>query len=105
METAAAALCGRHDFAAFSTGKRKGKSTERTMRRVEITRSGEEVRIAYTADGFLYNMARILTGTLLEIGWGDRPADDINRIFASGRRAEAGFTAPAQGLILWDVQY
>ena len=105
MRAAAAALCGRHDFAAFSTGKKKGKAAARELKSVEITREGEEIRIAFTADGFLYNMARILTGTLLEIGAGERPADDIGRIFASGSRAEAGFTAPAKGLCLTEVKY
>lgn len=105
MAAAADSLCGRHDFAAFSSGKKKGRAATRTMKRIEIRREGEEVRIAYTADGFLYNMARILTGTLLEIGTGERPADDIERIFASQSRAEAGFTAPAKGLCLLNVSY
>ena len=74
-------------------------------RSVRIERVGEELRITYTGDGFLYNMARILTGTLLEIGSGERPADDIGRIFQSRSRAEAGFTAPAKGLCLMSVRY
>ena len=105
MGRAGSALCGRHDFAAFSTGKKKGRAATRTVYSVKIERMGEEVRITYTADGFLYNMARIMTGTLLEIGAGDRSADDIERIFASQNRAEAGFTAPAKGLCLTEVRY
>ena len=105
MGAAAEALCGRHDFAAFSTGKKKGRAAARTVHSVGIERIGEGVRITYTADGFLYNMARIMTGTLLEIGTGDRAADDIERIFASQNRAEAGFTAPAKGLCLTEVRY
>ena len=105
MERAGERLCGRHDFAAFSTGKKKGKATVRTLKSVEITRQGEEIRIAFTADGFLYNMARILTGTLLEIGAGDRPAEEIDGIFASQNRERAGFTAPARGLCLLRVEY
>ena len=105
MRTAAARLCGRHDFAAFSAGKKKGRAAVRDLRDVEIDRAGEEVRITYTADGFLYNMARILTGTLLEIGAGDRPAGDAERILASQNRAEAGFTVPARGLCLTKVCY
>ena len=105
MRSAAAALCGRHDFGAFSTGKKTGRAATRTLRSVTVERSGEEVRLTFTADGFLYNMARILTGTLLEIGAGERPADDIPRILESRRRAEAGFTAPAKGLCLEKVEY
>lgn len=105
MRRAAEDLPGRHDFSAFSSGKKKGRSAERALRSVRIERVGEELRITYTGDGFLYNMARILTGTLLEIGSGERPADDIGRIFQSRSRAEAGFTAPAKGLCLMSVRY
>ena len=105
MRAAAAALCGRHDFSAFSTGKKKGKAAVRTLRSVTIERAGEEVRITCTGDGFLYNMARILTGTLLETGTGERSADDAARILQSRDRAEAGFTAPARGLCLMNVRY
>ena len=105
MRSAAASLCGQHDFAAFSTGKKKGRAAVRTLTSVEIERVGKEVRFTFTADGFLYNMVRILTGTLLEIGRGDRSAPDISRIFASQKRAEAGFTVPARGLCLMSVRY
>ena len=105
MRSAAADLLGRHDFSAFSSGKKKGRSAERTLRSVRIERTGEELRVTYTGDGFLYNMARILTGTLLEIGALERPADDMERIFRSRSRAEAGFTAPAKGLCLMSVRY
>ena len=105
MRRAAEDLLGRHDFSAFSSGKKKGRSAERTLRSVRIERNGEELRVTYTGDGFLYNMARILTGTLLEIGAHERTADDIERIFRSRSRAEAGFTAPAKGLCLMSVRY
>ncbi len=105
MERAGERLCGRRDFAAFSTGKKQGRAATRTLKSVEITRRGEEVRITYTADGFLYNMARILTGTLLEIGAGDRPEEEIDEILASRSRERAGFTAPARGLCLLRVEY
>ena len=105
MKRAGEALCGRHDFAAFSTGRKKGKAAVRTLRSIDVSREGEEVRITYTADGFLYNMARILTGTLLEIGAGERSAEEIPEIFASQKRERAGFTAPAKGLCLLRVEY
>ena len=105
MRTAAGMLCGKHDFAAFSTGKKKGKAATRTLFAVTVEREGGELCLTYTADGFLYNMARILTGTLVEVGRGERPADDMARILQSQSRAEAGFTAPAQGLCLMRVEY
>ena len=105
MRRAAALLCGRHDFAAFCSLKRSKKSTVRELRRLELLREGEELRLVFEGDGFLYNMVRILTGTLLEVGRGERPPEDMAAILASGDRAQAGPTAPAQGLTLWSVAY
>ena len=105
MKKAAALLCGRHDFAAFCSLKRSKKSTVRELRRLEILREGEELRLVFEGDGFLYNMVRILTGTLLEVGRGERSPEDMPLILASGDRAQAGPTAPAQGLTLWSVSY
>ena len=105
MGRAAEALCGHHDFSAFSTGKKKGKAAERTIRSISIDRVGEEVRLTFTGDGFLYNMVRILTGTLLEVGVGERDSGSMGAILDSHTRAEAGFTAPATGLCLVSVVY
>ena len=105
MNRAAAALLGRHDFSALSSGKKKGAAAVRTLRSVTVERGGEEVRITFTGDGFLYNMVRILTGTLLEVGRGERSEESIAALLASGDRTQAGPTAPAQGLWLWDVEY
>ncbi len=105
MKKAAALLCGRHDFAAFCSLKRSKKSAVRELRSLEILREGEELRLVFTGDGFLYNMVRILTGTLLEVGRGERSPEDMPSILASGDRAQAGPTAPAQGLTLWRVSY
>ena len=104
MERAAAALCGRHDFAAFSTGHTK-KSTVRTVESIRIEDTGRELRFFFRGEGFLYNMVRILTGTLVEVGEGKRRADELPAILASLERKNAGPTAPAQGLMLWDVEY
>ncbi len=104
MDEAARAFLGTHDFAAFHTGRTK-KSTVRTIFRAEVDRLGPELHFTVTGDGFLYNMVRIMAGTLLEIGWGDRPADDISRLLAGTERAAAGFTAPPQGLCLMEVRY
>lgn len=105
MEEAAALLTGEHDFAAFCTKSGKKKSTVRTLRRLQITREGEELRLWFTGDGFLYNMVRILTGTLIEVGQGERAPADISAALLDGQRSSAGFTAPANGLTLWEVRY
>ena len=104
MEKAAELLRGEHDFTAFSS-HRGNKSPVRNLRAIKIERQGDELRLIFTGDGFLYNMVRILTGTLLDVGTHKLSADDIPAIFASRSRQNAGFTAPAQGLILWDVKY
>ena len=98
----------RHSFAGGTNSlpfPPERKRATRTIESIGIERCGEEVRLTYTGDGFLYNMVRILTGTLLEVGLGERRPDDMEAILASHSRASAGFTAPAQGLFLWDVTY
>ena len=105
MARAAEKLTGTHDFTAFCGNKHMKKSAVRTLRRVEITREGEELRLRFEGDGFLYHMVRILVGTLLEVGTGERDAAEMPAILASRDRARAGFTAPAKGLTLWDVEY
>lgn len=104
MERAAEALCGRHDFSSFRTGK-SGKSAIRTVTAIGIERHGEELWLRFTGDGFLYNMVRILTGTLVEVGQGKRSADSMSNVLEKKNRTAAGITAPAQGLTLWEVQY
>ena len=105
MRRAAAALLGEHDFSSFCANRHMKKTAVRTLREIEITRMGGEIRIALTADGFLYHMVRIIVGTLLEVGEGKRAAEDIGAVLASHDRMEAGPTAPAQGLTLWSVKY
>lgn len=104
MEKAAAMLIGEHDFTAFST-HRGNKSPVRRLKDTKIERLGNELRLTFTGDGFLYNMVRILTGTLLEVGTHRLSPEDIPDIFNSRSRQNAGFTAPAHGLTLWDVKY
>ena len=105
MRRAAALLLGTHDFTAFCSNRHMKKSAVRTLRSIDFERSGGELRIVFTGDGFLYNMVRILTGTLLEAGSGQRSAESVTEALESRDRARAGFTAPAQGLFLWDVRY
>ena len=105
MRAAAAQLVGEHDFSAFCANRHMKKTAVRNLRDVEISRMGGEIRIALTADGFLYHMVRIVVGTLLEVGAGRRAPEEMRAILASRDRMEAGPTAPAQGLTLWSVRY
>ena len=104
MEEAARLLLGTHDFRCFSADRTK-KSTVRTLTALDVRRAGKELRFTLTGDGFLHHMVRILVGTLLEIGRGDRAPDCIPALFAGDSRAAAGFTVPAKGLCLMEVVY
>ena len=104
MKAAADYFIGEHDFAAFCGNPRFKKSTVRDIRALEIDRSGEEIRITITGNGFLHNMVRIIVGTLIEVGRGERKPDSIPELFG-GKRAEAGFLVPPQGLCLMEVYY
>ena len=104
MNRAAEKLVGEHDFSAFCGNPRFKKSTVRYIRSLTVTRQGEELVIEVTGNGFLHNMVRILVGTLAEAGRGERDADSIPSLFG-GKRADAGFLAPPQGLCLMEVYY
>ena len=104
MRKAAAHFIGEHDFSAFNANKKMKKSTVRRIDNIEIRQIGEEIQFLYTGNGFLYNMARIITGTLLEVGMGKRKEDNIPSLFG-GKREEAGHLVPAQGLCLMEVEY
>jgi len=105
MRKAASALCGEHDFTSFCSDKRMKKSPVRRVDLIDVERLGDEVRLTFTGNGFLWNMVRILAGTLLEVGLGEREADSMQDILDARDRTAAGKTAPAQGLILWEVFY
>lgn len=105
MKRAAEHLTGTHDYRAFCANKRYKKSTVRTVSAIDIQVQGADMSITFRGDGFLYNMVRILTGTLLEVGLGERQADEMPAILDSLDRARAGKTAPAQGLTLVKVEY
>ena len=105
MERAAELLTGTHDYRSFCSNKRYKKSTVRTVHAIELERRGDDLTITYRGDGFLYNMVRILTGTLLEVGLGEREAGEMPAILAAKDRSAAGKTAPAQGLCLVAVEY
>lgn len=105
MHEEAQALCGTHDFAAFAASGSVATSTVRTIYRAQVTRSGDTVTLTVLGDGFLYNMVRIIAGTLMEVGTGKRAPGAIARAIATGDRLALGQTAPAKGLTLMRVLY
>ena len=105
LQRAAAYALGEHDFKAFMSADCKITNTIRTIAKSEWTQNGNYLHYEVSANGFLYNMVRILVGTLLEIGGGKLPEDAIARALTSGLRADAGATAPPHGLCLQRVQY
>ena len=104
MRRAAAFLLGEHDFSAFNANKKMKKSTVRRIDTVEIHRVGHEIRFVFEGNGFLYNMVRIMVGTLLEVGRGERTPDSIPGLFG-GKREDAGPLVSASGLCLMEVVY
>lgn len=104
MEQGAKLLLGQHDFSAFCARGKMKKSTVRYLRTIQITRQGPELRLSFTGNGFLQGMVRILVGTLVEVGRGQRAPESIPELFGA-QRAQAGFLAPAQGLCLEEVFY
>ena len=105
MRAAAAVLCGEHDFTSFCANRRLKKSAMRRVDAIEILRDGDELRLVFTGNGFLYHMVRILTGTLLEVGLHERAPEEMADILEAKDRSRAGKTAPAKGLILHSVEY
>lgn len=105
MRRAADALCGTHDYKAFTSNKRSRKSTVRTVESIEIERIEDEIRFTFKGNGFLYHMVRIMMGTLLEVGMHKREAAQISGLFEAGTREDAGMLVPAKGLTLVEVRY
>lgn len=105
MKMAAEYFLGTHDFLTFCSNKHFKKSSVRTIYALDIERRGEELQFRITGDGFLYNMVRIMVGTLLDVGRGVRKPQDIPSLFEDKNRVEAGMTAPARGLCLMEVAY
>ena len=104
MRETADLMLGTHDFRGFSTGRTK-KSTIRTIKSIDIRTEGPRIELTFTGNGFLYNMVRILTGTLIEAGFGQRTPDSVLKVFETLDRQKAGFTAPPQGLCFMQVIY
>lgn len=104
MQKAAGTLLGTHDFRSFMAAGSSVKTTVRTLRRLDVDERDRFVTVTAEADGFLYNMVRIITGTLIEVGRKKRDPDLIPVLIAKNRDA-AGYTAPPHGLILREVKY
>lgn len=105
MKIASKLFLGEHDFAGFSSVKNFKKSTVRTVYSIGVERFGDDVVIAVTGNGFLYNTVRIMAGTLLEIGLGKREAESIAKVFETKNRQMAGETLLGKGLTLLSVEY
>ena len=105
MQEAGMLFCGRRDYAAFMSAGSSVQDTVRQVQEATVQRQGPWVTVDVKGSGFLYNMVRILVGTLVEMGRGERPPQDMLAILAGRERALAGVTAPAQGLHLMQVFY
>ncbi len=105
MSKAAGYVVGEHDFACFQSAGSPKESTVRTIYDLSVSGDDKEVLISVSGNGFLYNMVRIIVGTLVEVGLGKRSPDSLEGIIASCDRSKAGHTAPPQGLYLDEVFY
>ena len=105
MRQAAALLEGTHDYASFCANPKMKKSTVRCVDSLTVRRQGELLIIQAHGNGFLHNMIRILTGTLVQVGLGERPAKEMQELLLAKDRRQAGPAAPAQGLCLESVDY
>ncbi len=105
MNEAAKYLIGEHDFKAFKASGTCSKSSVRTIYDASVTRSGDVVDIILTGNGFLYNMVRIIAGTLIEVGEGKIEPQEVEDILESKDRSKAGKTLPPNGLCLMKVEY
>lgn len=105
MRLAAERLVGTHDFTSFSSAKSPVEDRVRTIYRCEIGEQGDKLLIEVTGNGFLYNMVRIIAGTLVEVGMGKRTPESISSSLAAKDRSAAGKTMPPEGLTMVEVGY
>ena len=105
MKNAIKYIEGEHDFSSFKSSGTSSKSSVRTIYKAEIIEDGEKIYIELTGNGFLYNMVRIIAGTLVEVGLGKIEPEEIKNIIEKKERILAGKTLPAHGLCLMEVQY
>ncbi|UOR10579.1 tRNA pseudouridine(38-40) synthase TruA [Halobacillus amylolyticus] len=106
MREACKLVEGEHNFTSFCSPRTDLKGSKvRTITKSVIERHGSELVFIFKGSGFLYNMVRILVGTILEVGFGDRTPDELEKMIAARDRKAAGRTAPPHGLFLWKVEY
>ena len=105
MHEAAQGLLGRHDFSAYRAASCQAKSPLRTLDRLDVTRLGDGIEIIAEARSFLHHQVRNMVGTLVEVGYGRRPASWPRSVLLGADRAKAGQTAPPEGLVLTGVKY
>ena len=105
MQRAAAYLKGEHDFKRFCSANTIAETTVRTIYDISVQKSGDMISIKVTGSGFLYNMVRIIAGTLMEVGRGNIPPEEMPDILNALDRTKAGPTAPACGLTLVKYEY
>lgn len=105
MQQAAHYLVGEHDFTSFCSAKTYVEDKVRTVYGLTVEKIGDEVWVTCRGNGFLYNMVRIIVGTLVEVGQGKRSPAELREILAACDREKAGKTAPAKGLTMWEVVY
>lgn len=105
MRQAASYLVGEHDFVSFCNVRTDVEDTVRTITELEILKNGEEITIRISGNGFLYNMVRIIVGTLIRVGRGFYEPEKVKEILETKDRKAAGVTAPPQGLVLVEIRY
>lgn len=105
MKEAIKYFVGEYDFSAFKSSGTSSKSSVRIIYNAEIIEEGEKIKIILTGNGFLYNMVRIISGTLVDVGLGKIEPKNIIQILESKKRENAGKTLPAHGLYLMEVKY
>ena len=105
MQKAAAYLVGEHDFTSFAPVHAQTNTYVRTIYALDVVREGDMIRIRVQGNGFLYNMVRIIAGTLIQVGAGIKKPEDMESILAGKDRELAGPTAPAHGLTMIGLEY
>lgn len=105
MRTAAGYLKGEHDFKSFCSPHTEVKDTVRTVHSLEIEKEGDIITVRISGNGFLYNMVRIIVGTLINVGRGACPPEKVKEILVARDRRKAAATAPAKGLVLKHIRY
>ena len=105
MRAGAAYLVGEHDFVSFCNVRTNVEDTVRTVNRIAIWQDGAEIVMEIEGNGFLYNMVRIIAGTLIRVGRGFYEPEKVKEILETKKRTEAGITAPPQGLVIKEIRY